>query len=743
VTPELDPPISLGRVPADRRAAADQAAAPSDVRSSEGKGRLGAQGNLAELLNVIPDAVLVASSAGHIRFANKAAGALFRADASALVGRSLVSLTLQRSRKQMADAIVDYQRTGRRRYVDRGPLAATSLRLDGTAVDVEITVGEIEQAHEPMPGIVLVIRPVAASIQLERQTSIGHYLRGAIEASSDAVIAISPQDRVVALNRRFSALWELSGSIDLTARTTPADLTEVMQKLVDPQVWLTQVAAVPADVPSEAEQESGGGTHAGWHGNRTLLLELKDGRSIAAEGSFIPAETGSAMGRIWFMRDATEDVRKEAEHARLVGHLRAVGHRQDFLLNASQVMARSSGFSEALDRLAAVAVPTLGDVCMIDLFQPDDSLLRVTARHANPELQSTLDRLVEEFPIQAPVEETDLKAWMGTRTAWRTRVSDASLRVFAQNAEHYAIMRFLQLSGYMTVPLRAQGRVLGCFTVASAGSGREFSEADLDLAQEFGDRVAVVVEQSLQRDEERETSHILQSSLLPQDLPALPGVAVAVRYLPSLSGAEAGGDFYDVIPLPDGSCLLIVGDVAGHDTGAAAAAGQVRTACRVLAGRVGGAAGLVEALQESWDTLGVTQLVTVLAVQLNPASGELCIASAGHLPPLMIGAAGGKRVNVEPAAPLGAPRLPVPEWTGTLVSGEALMMFTDGLVELPGTDVDAGIAALTAAVGTVADGGISTLSSEEDLADLLTRVLDSLLSETRRDDVALLIAGRR
>ena len=140
---------------------------------------------------------------------------------------------------------------------------------------------------------------------------------------------------------------------------------------------------------------------------------------------------------------------------------------------------------------------------------------------------------------------------------------DDFLRETTRDDEHYELTKTLGFRSYMTVPLMADGRVVGSVTFISAG--RSFVDDDVAFAEQLAEQVAAVVDNARRYDVAYRTSHILQSSLLPRWLPAVPGLTVETRYLAAAEGLEVGGDFYDLIALPSGRVGFMVGDVAGHD----------------------------------------------------------------------------------------------------------------------------------------------------------------------------------
>jgi serine/threonine-protein kinase RsbW len=198
---------------------------------------------------------------------------------------------------------------------------------------------------------------------------------------------------------------------------------------------------------------------------------------------------------------------------------------------------------------------------------------------------------------------------------------------------------------------------------------------------------------------------------------------------------EVGGDFYDVVALPGESVALAVGDVVGHDLTAAATMGQLHSVYRALLVDRPGPSAVIDRLQASWPLLGLQRMATALFGTLEPATGRLRMASAGHLPPLLIVDGHAQFLPVRPTRMLGAPPAPTPapEWAGVLAPGGTLVLFTDGLVESRAADLDEGLARLLAA---------AERSGTADPDELCDRLLAALTGPHRADDIALLALTR-
>jgi serine phosphatase RsbU (regulator of sigma subunit) len=280
------------------------------------------------------------------------------------------------------------------------------------------------------------------------------------------------------------------------------------------------------------------------------------------------------------------------------------------------------------------------------------------------------------------------------------------------------------------VPLLAPGRTLGAITFVWAESGRVYSTRELELGEELGRRAGLALDHARLFARDHATAEMLQRSLLPVALPEVAGHELVVRYVPSDSRDHAGGDWYDAFRLPDGRLGIVIGDVGGRGIEAAATMGQIRNALRAYALKGGAPCEVIDDLHVVVAASdGAISFVTVLYLVLDPETGEGELASAGHLPPLIVGEGGG-------AAFVDAPRCPPLGFSGagpctagsfSLGSGETLWLFTDGLIESRRRPIDVGLDALAKRAGH-AEGDLDAI------ADDLLRTLP----RSRDDDIALL-----
>jgi anti-sigma regulatory factor (Ser/Thr protein kinase)/putative methionine-R-sulfoxide reductase with GAF domain len=263
------------------------------------------------------------------------------------------------------------------------------------------------------------------------------------------------------------------------------------------------------------------------------------------------------------------------------------------------------------------------------------------------------------------------------------------------------ILREKGICSLLGLPLVVEGDLIGVLHVGSLVP-RKFGERDLAVLQVAAARVAPGIERArlysaLER--EHRVAMMLQRSLLPRELAAVPGVGVAARYLPARDGV--GGDWYDVIELPHGLVGIAIGDVVGHGIRAATLMGQVRFALHAYALEGHAPARTLELVDRYVQTMREHPMATAAYGVFDTETGRLRLATAGHVPPIIVGPTRAEVLDLAPGAPLGAfPYGSCPEHELTLASGEMILMYTDGLVERRGNPLARGIESLLAVVRT-------------------------------------------
>jgi serine phosphatase RsbU (regulator of sigma subunit) len=297
------------------------------------------------------------------------------------------------------------------------------------------------------------------------------------------------------------------------------------------------------------------------------------------------------------------------------------------------------------------------------------------------------------------------------------------------------LTKLLADTSMLLLPLNAGGTTLG-FIVCTRGKGfRAFDAYDTEIGMEFAGRAAIFIDNARRYNRERATALTLQRSLLPTGLSAPSSVEVRHHYLPGSQLIEVGGDWYESIALPGARVALVVGDVAGHGVHAAVTMGRLRTAIQTLSTLELPPPESLQQLNELMRKIGEREphFATCAYAIYDAVNGTCEVASAGHLPPLLVRPDGTSEfLDVSPAPPLGVGEGVISGRTFEIEDGSLFVLYTDGLVERRGQDIDDGLKRLQS---------VFTAESVANSAEELCKAaLADAYAEKYRDDIAVLIA---
>ncbi|MEU4351256.1 SpoIIE family protein phosphatase [Streptomyces sp. NPDC023838] len=287
------------------------------------------------------------------------------------------------------------------------------------------------------------------------------------------------------------------------------------------------------------------------------------------------------------------------------------------------------------------------------------------------------------------------------------------------------------------LPLIAQARPIGALGLLYSDK-TGFTADERNLLVALGSSIAQSLQRAVLYEQEHDLAEGLQQAMLPRRIPEVPGAQIAVRYRSARLGRDIGGDWYDVIPLPGGRVGAVIGDVQGHDTHAAAVMGQLRIVLRAYAAEGHTPATVMARASVFLHELDTDRFATCTYAEADLSTGVVQLVRAGHVDPLLRYSDGScRRLPVEGGLPLGLSaefgRLEYPVSTVELDPGQTLLLYTDGLVEQPGADLDDGMQLLAALVR----------SGPGDLQELADRLCDVIDDRAGDDDVALLLLRRR
>ena len=465
---------------------------------------------------------------------------------------------------------------------------------------------------------------------------------------------------------------------------------------------------------------------------------MASGRPATFEAHYPAPLDGWYELRVWpgpdglavYFIDITERRRARQDATDAAGRLA-------LLSRVSAELAGTLDAEETVARLARLVVPTLADWCVVTLVD-DDRLRDVGSWHVDPEKRPLLARY-SGLRLRSMSNPAFLSPAHGT-VQEVVMASDATERISAVLApgEARQLLHELAPETALVLPLAGRDRTVGLLTLYSGPLRPPLGEDDIATAREVAERAGLALDNARLYAQQRDLAEGLQRSLLTEP-PEPDHLQVVVRYAPAAQAAQVGGDWYDAFLQRDGATVLVIGDVVGHDIAAAASMGQVRGLLRGIAYSSGaGPARVLTELDEAIEGLQLDTSATVLVARLEQTPGErargvsgLRWSNAGHPPPMVVDPQGRVEVLAGPEGELllGVdPTAARTESLALLERGSTVLLYTDGLVERRGQDLDEGLALLRDTLGEL---------HGRDLDDVCDAVLARMLPEHHEDDVAL------
>ncbi|MFJ9038278.1 SpoIIE family protein phosphatase [Streptomyces sp. NPDC102406] len=423
----------------------------------------------------------------------------------------------------------------------------------------------------------------------------------------------------------------------------------------------------------------------------------------------------------------------------------AVRERLEFLNEVSGRIGSSLDLSRTIVEVSRAVVPRFTDVAGTYLREqvvagegfpdgpPDATTMwhRVALEHTDePGRWDDVVPVGESMPF--PVHTPFFQCMTTGDPVLVPYISEEMGNAIASQFEKRDIRPLITHRSMLVVPLKARNVVLGFMILLRHQERPLFNDMDRVTGAELAARAGLVLDNARMYTYQESVAETLQDSMLPHIEPRLPGCDVATRYLPGTLLGRVGGDWFDSVKLPGARTALVVGDVMGHGLNSAAMMGQLRTAVQTMAALDLPPAQLLRNLDDLAQRLGEHYLATCLYAVYDPIAGELRLANAGHIPPVIVRAADGRSelLDLPTGAPIGVGGVPFESVRIPVAPGDRLVMCTDGLVEVRGEDIGVGLA-------TLCESAAHPAASMDDACDTIIRSLAG--RGGRKDDVALLM----
>jgi len=668
------------------------------------------------------NAVISMDERGLVTYWNPSAEGMFGIESERAAGRPVAELIIpERFRAAHVAGLERFLADG------TGPLLGrrvemAALRCDGSEFPVEMTISAIRDG----PGwtFTTFVQDISARRAAERERErLVEELQQALTGSerrfeaivgrlSDPVTIRDRSDRITYANR--AALVHLGFATTEELRRTPP--AEIMRDYI---VSREDGGAVAMDAIPSVRLLRG-------EAPEPLLIRTVHRRSGQERWNLLKAsplldEAGQVESTIMVIEDVTEQKRAE--------------RRSEFLAEASRALASSLDYQRTLQTVAELAVPHIADWCAVDLVDRDGDRVSVSVAHVDPDKLRLADELRAYEPARPdPAQGLGLVLRTGEALLY-PEITEQMISGAAVDGRHLELLRAVGFRSAAVVPITLGERVLGAMTLVSAESGRTLDRSDLELAEQVGARAAVAIENARIYSERSQIAHTLQQSLLPEELPDVPGYELASAYIPAFEYTEVGGDFYDVWQAR-GQWMLAVGDVTGKGVEAATLTSLVRHTLRATSDFLSSPAELLAQLDATLKRQRRRSVCTAICARVEPDGVTLAVG--GHPLPLRVHPSGAEQAG-EFGPLLGA--FDEVDWQDRHVElppGDTLVFFTDGVTDALRDDGERyGLERLR---GALARCGEDTAAQ---VVATVTAAVEAFQAGEHADDTAVLALHRR
>jgi PAS domain S-box-containing protein len=672
------------------------------------------EARLRAVLDSSLDAVITMDHRGRVVEYNQAAELLFGYPEDAAIGEEMAELVIPPSlRARHREGLRNYVETRESRILGLH-IELTGMRADGEEFPAELAVNVIAASDPPL--FTGTIRDITVRQQAEKEREEARaQLEAILGGVADAVTAQAPDGRLLFANEAAATALGFD---------SPAELMRAPVESILDRFEILQEDGRP--FPPEALP--GRRALTGEEGAESLVRfrvrETGEERWSNVKASPIRGNDGEVRMAINVIEDVTSH--KRAEIA------------QRFLARSGEVLASSLNPDDLLNEVADLVVPEVADWCAVDVATESGALERKALAHVDPDVLERAIALSERYPSDPDSPTGVHQVVRSGQAELYPEIPDELLRESSVDEEHYRELIDIGMRSVIIVPMTTRGQTLGALTFVSGPSGRRFDEQDVELAQELARRCATAIDNARLYTERSYIARTLQQSLLPVELPDIPGVEAAARFRPTGEGNEVGGDFYDMFETGDRGWAVVMGDVCGKGPDAAAVTALARYTLRAAA------------MRERFPSRALTMLNEALLRQREDRrfctvayaylekldrGARVGVSSGGHPLPLLLRVDGSVEAVGAPGTLLGVFEDPeLEDRAVTLEPGDALVFYTDGVIESRASSN--GVLderRLTELVATCAGSGADAIASKIEEAAVLSQ------RGRPKDDIAVLV----
>jgi PAS domain S-box-containing protein len=679
--------------------------------------------NLTELiLDRAHSAVVSMDESGVVTYWNPSAETMFGVAREHAVGRAVANLIVPaRFRSAHLDGLRRFLTTGKGSLLDRR-IELAGLRADGTEFPTEMTISAFRDGQQ------WTFHAFIADISERKQSEEEHRrlleeLRRALHGSErrfDAIVG-SLSDAVTIRDRHHRFVYANSAALAHLGFETWEDLqaTAPAEIMADYLVWTEDGDEVTMDDIPSVQILRG-------EAPRPLLIRTVHRPTGEQYWNLLKAaplldEAGDIEATIMIIEDVTEQKRAERQGV--------------FLAQVSGVLASSLDYEQTLRNIAELAVPDIADWCAVDLVDEDGDRHPVAVAHTDPDMIRRAEQLRQYEPERLDPEQGLGRVLHTGEAVLYPQIPDAMLVTAAVDDRHLELLRAVGMRSAAMVPMRTGNRSLGALTLVNAESGRTLNRFDLELAEQVAARAAVAIENARLYSERSLIAHTLQQSLLPAQLPQLPGYELASVYIPAFESTEVGGDFYDVWRVASG-WMIIIGDVTGKGVQAAALTSLVRHTMRTASEFESSPAELLARVDRTLHGQPSRSVCTALCLHIEDNRATLAVG--GHPLPVALGPDGVTELG-EYGPLLGG--FANASWEDCVIDIDAdsvILMYTDGVTDAVGED-GTRYGSMRLYESLLRSRG----QSAADVITSLTEDLEAFQSGSHADDTAALVLRRR